>query len=555
MIKRQELYFIILFAILLIPNIFVLFNFSDIEGNVKMSVAYIVLSLLVWSLPLIFLQKRIYFIIGSLFLLASPLEIIFVKNLGTPHTVGFIDSVLKTNFNEVLEQLSGNLLMVFTFIVVVFIYIILAVKTERKAVGRRMKIIIISSFVCFNIALFAQMMAIQKGNQHTFLEKADVASNSLLLKYRKIYPANLLINLYQEFKNRRSINQLNENLQDFSFQARSQNPDNQEEIYVLVIGETARFDHFHINGYERGTSPYLDKTKNLISFRNVYSQANLTSISVPQIITRAGYNDIDLQFKEKTIADAFLEAGFYTAWFANQSGGNPIIKRLQNEVHYFKSNHSDVDIRNFLDEDILSDYQKILQEKHHKKFIVIHSLGSHFRYTNRYPSSFEKYAPVMEETGYNNLDFENKDKIINSYDNSILYTDYFLNLLITNLQRENKKAVLLYVSDHGENLYDDDKKYFAHGTVTPTKQEYHIPYFIWFSDKYQESEVDKIARLKNNINAASSSSSTFYTLLDLANIKYKNSEKEMVKSLSSAQYIPLKERFMLNSERKIIKIK
>lgn len=161
----------------------------------------------------------------------------------------------------------------------------------------------------------------------------------------------------------------------------------------------------------------------------------------------------------------------------------------------------------------------------------------------------------MNETGYENLDIAYKKEIINSYDNSILYTDYFLNLLIKNLEKTNKKAILLFLSDHGENLYDDEKKYIAHGTVNPTKYEYHIPYFIWYSKEYEKSNPEKIKILKNNINNPISSSSTFYTLLDLANIQYKNYEKEKAKSISSENYEIPKKRYMLNSENNIVEIK
>ena len=161
----------------------------------------------------------------------------------------------------------------------------------------------------------------------------------------------------------------------------------------------------------------------------------------------------------------------------------------------------------------------------------------------------------MEDTGYNNLDINYKNEIINSYDNSILYTDYFLNLLIKNLSQKKQKTVLIYVSDHGENLYDNEKKFLAHGSANPTKYEYHIPFFIWYSKEYEKSNTEKIKNLKNNIYNAISSSTTFYTLLDLANIQYKNSNQESYKSISSPKYQIPEKRFMLNSEEKIIEIK
>jgi len=161
----------------------------------------------------------------------------------------------------------------------------------------------------------------------------------------------------------------------------------------------------------------------------------------------------------------------------------------------------------------------------------------------------------MEEFGYNELNFENRNKVLNAYDNSILYTDFFLGQLINQLEHTHKKAVLLYLSDHGENLFDDDNKIFGHGTANPTKYEYHIPYFIWFSDAYKNSNPEKVAQLRNHLNVAASSTSIFYTLLDLANISYSDSESEKKYSLSSEKYEAPKDRFILNSDRKAVKIK
>ncbi|HTO15529.1 MAG TPA: phosphoethanolamine transferase [Edaphocola sp.] len=553
--KRQRLYFIILSLILFIPNFFALLNYNDIKGNLKMSVAYTVLALFVWALPLIFLKLKTFFIINFFFLLASPIEIIFVKSLGTPHTVGFIDSIFKSNLQEASEQLSGNLLMVLIFILIVIIYIILTLKIKNTRLNLKTRLAILFGFLLFNVGIFFQMYSLQKGAQSNLKEKLDTSYSQVLLKYSRVYPSNLLVNLYRQYENQKSVSKLEQNLVNFDFQAISTNPIDQEEIYVLVLGETARFESFHINGYHRETTPYLDTTSNLLSFQNVYTQANLTSMSIPQIITRSSPLDFKKQFFEKTIADAFKQAGFYTAWFANQSSENPIIKRMQDKIDYFKTNNSDINLIGYLDEAIVPEYEIVIQNKSKKKFIVIHSLGSHFRYSNRYPKTFEKFTPALEETGYNNLDYNNRTSIINAYDNSILYTDYFLHLLIQELDKTNQKAVLLYVSDHGENLYDDDKRYFAHGTVSPTKHEYHIPYFIWYSKKYEESEPQKIQNLKNNINVAISSGTTFYTLLDLANISYKDSVKELEKSLASDEYKIPKERMMLNSEQKIIYLK
>ena len=495
-LNREFIYSILLFFILFIPNIYVLIYFQEIVGSLQMLLAYFLLSVLVWVFPLIFLPKKVFFGIGFLFLLLSPLEIIFVKSLGIPITEGFMEAVYRTNVSETFEQISSNFGFFILFLCLIASYIYLFLKIKNTYLHRTIRIMLVLFFLSFNGVLFIKMFQIHSASQKPLSEKIDLALTSTLLKYNKIYPIDIVINSYKTFSSLRKSSALASQIEKFSFNAQSENDPNEEEIYILVIGETSRYASFHLNGYERNTSPNLDTIQNLLSFSNVYSAANLTSISVPMLITRANPRDRTIQNKEKTVLDAFQEAGYFTAWFANQSSEYPIINRLKNKADLFISNQFGVGIRGFYDDEILPEFQNTLKNKESKKFIVIHSLGSHFRYTNRYPKEFEKFSPAMKDFGYNDYNVQNKEEIINAYDNSIYYTDYFLSLLIESLKSTNKKAVLLFVSDHGENLFDDNKKIIGHGTSKPTKYEYHIPYFIWYSNQYAEHNQQKIENLK-----------------------------------------------------------
>ncbi len=554
-INRQKVYFFILLFFLFIPNLFVLFYFKDIKGDFTMEIAYMVLSILVWLLPLTFLPKKIYFAFGFLFLFVSPLEIIFVKNLGTPITLGYIDSVFNTNFEEAKEQIISNIGFAIFYAILLSIYLILLSKIKNSYISKRIRISILILFLLFNVTLFYKMYEIQKIGQATKKETLVRAYKTMLSKYSKVYPLDLILNINGEIKNNKKVSEFNKDINEFTFHAKSLNDRKEEEIFVLVIGETSRYNNFHVNGYFRETTPFLDKTENLLSFKNVYSCAYLTEYSIPLIITRANPEHKDLQYKEKTILDAFKEAGFYTAWIANQSSEKPIIKRLQKTADFFKSNLTDIDTKKFHDEDVIPDFQEILNNNSNKKFIVIHSLGSHFRYSNRYPEQFKKFTPEISETGYNNLDYRFKKELINSYDNSILYTDHFLDLLIQNLEKKNTKSILLFVPDHGENLYDNEQKYFGHGSLKPLIYEYHIPYFIWYSKEYEKSHPNKILSLKSHINVPISSSCTFYTLLDLANIQYDNSNNELIYSISSDKYQIPQKRYVVNSANETLEVK
>lgn len=550
---KQYIILLILFLILLLPNLFTLFYSPDLQGNLVMSVAYIALSFSVLLLPLSFLKVRTFFWIGSVFVLFSAIEIGSIKNLGTPVSEGFMEAVLTTNFLEIREQLSANIgILVFTGVLVIC-YFLLLQKLTIVFIPLYYKYFIVGFFVILNAILVYKMYVIHRDTD-TIAAKLEGVGNSTLMKYKKIYPVDLMLNTKNAISNNRKNKQLIDKLVSFTFQAKQYKGENDREIHVLVIGETARYANFHINGYTRQTTPKLETLENFISFSNVYSGATLTGLSVPQIITRAHPENLDLQFKEKTLLDAFQEAGFYTAWVGNQNVQYPLVKRFEQVADYCYFNKSEIDANSPYDTDIIPHIQTILSDKSKKKFIMIHTLGSHFRYSKRYPQNFERFQPAISKNGYEGFQINNKEQFVNAYDNSILFTDFFLYSLIKELKQTNTISTLTYISDHGENLFDDEKKLILHGTEAPSQFEYHVPLFFWYSKEYQDKNSQKINYLNENKYKKVSSTAVFYTLLDVANIQYHNSEKEIHKSLSHYNYQEPSERKLINVSKKILTI-
>lgn len=126
--NREVLYTVLLYILLFTPNLFVLYYFQEISGNLQMQLGYLLLSIIVWIAPLVFLPKKVFFGIAFFFLLLSPLEIIFVKSLGIPVTEGFIEAVYRTNYTEATEQIGSNLAFVILFISSIIAYIFLFIK-------------------------------------------------------------------------------------------------------------------------------------------------------------------------------------------------------------------------------------------------------------------------------------------------------------------------------------------------------------------------------------------------------------------------------------------
>lgn len=550
-LKSQLLIHCILLLILLIPNFYTFFNATDLQNSLTLKFAYLGLSLLMWLLPLIIFNTKTYFRIAILFLLLSPLEIGFVKTTGIPTNIGFMESVFNSNSLEIKEQLSSNILELGLLGLIFIIYCYLLTYVDRINIPLKIKFYFILAFITINLVLFYSMYVLIN-KEINLKDRLETSLENTTKKYNKLFPTNFIINGFNAIKANESNKALAKEINNFTFNAREISPNNENEIYVLVIGETARRHNFHLYGYKKPTTPHLDKTENIIAFSNVNSAATLTIKSLPQIITRANPDQIDLQYKEKTILDAFKEAGYYTAWIGVQNISTPLVKRLKSVADYTYFTQSDISTGNFYDMDVLEKFNQIIDNKENKKkFIIIHTLGSHFRYSNRYTDDFEKFTPTISKSGYDNIGLDSKEKLINSYDNSILYTDYFLSSLINNVQKSNAISGILYLSDHGENLYDDNKTIF-HGSENPTKFEYEIPYIIWHSNKYEDFYPLKVQAMRSNKDKKAASTSTFYSLLEMANISYDNSTKEIHKSLLNTGYKEPLKRKLVNSKNEII---
>ena len=347
-------------------------------------------------------------------------------------------------------------------------------------------------------------------------------------------------------------------MQDFRFgatyqeeQTACQSSAADDDLVVFLIGETSRYDHWQLNGYSRATSPRLAKRgEEIISFDSCYSVSNLTAVSVPMMLSRATPQETELLYTEKSLPEAFQETGYRTAWIADQSFTNEQLLRISStcdESYYFEAGNKLQ--RSYMDSVLLPSLARELQAAEGKKeMIVIHSLGCHFKYSARYPSSFSVFTPDLKGRDIRalieDMDLSSgrliRDKVVlnelrelfvNSYDNAILYTDYFIDAVIRQAEQTGRRAVLVYVGDHGENLLDDEKNMLMHGTYYGSKYEYHVPLFVWTSSQYREAYPDKIRAMEANKGKAFSTMHLFHSLSDLGHLRFPL--WEAAKSISS----------------------
>ena len=281
---------------------------------------------------------------------------------------------------------------------------------------------------------------------------------------------------------------------------------------IFVLGESVRADHLSLNGYIRNTTPLLSNQKNILSFSKVYTPLTYTAISVPQILTNKSI--LDNNYKEAVSLYSVLNAaGFCTKWIGNQSLEKSYkeIVHTNDSVSIIDRFHSVLSFKKEKDLKLL-DYFSINNITSLNKITTMHMIGSHWYYNNRFDERFLNFTPVTNSKYVGSL---KASHIINSYDNTILYLDFFLNQLISELKKSTKKTILIYLSDHGENLGEEGK--WLHAQEHSTSKNPAM--LVWFSDKFRESYPQKVNKLISKKNDSISTDFLFHSILDIGGIQ------------------------------------
>lgn len=281
---------------------------------------------------------------------------------------------------------------------------------------------------------------------------------------------------------------------------------------VLVIGESSRADHWSLNGYKRETNPLLLKRKNLISLPNIYSEYTYTNPSLAHVLTRADSIHPERANIETSFVSLFNESGYYTVWIANQDAEDayfPFMNECDSLI-YAHPEKSVYTYSNWFDGDLLSYFEQINNGQNACKLIILHTIGSHWYYNSHVPEKFNRFMPITKSKV---ITQNTKEEILNSYDNTILYTDYFLDAIIN--QIENKNSILIYLSDHGELLGENNQWLHA----SNGEKLHHPSCIVWFSDEYLNKYVKKYDSLVKNKNKYYRSDFLFHSMLDAGNVK------------------------------------
>lgn len=315
---------------------------------------------------------------------------------------------------------------------------------------------------------------------------------------------------------------------------RTRDPD-AESTLVLVIGESTNSQRMGLYGYGRDTTPRLDSIRDQLTvFKHVFSPRPYTIEVLQQALTFGDQHHPDLYLTDANILNVMKQAGYKIWWITNQqtlTARNTQLttfSRQADEQIYLNNNR----MQNTKQHDgaVVDPFKVALSDPAKRKFIVVHLLGTHMKYKYRYP---DEYAVFTGPEGAPTWIKEGDLDTYNEYDNAILYNDYVVHSLISAFSEKDPDGYLLYLSDHGEEVYDDKDRYFnGRSEGNPSSSMYTVPFLVWTSPRWKSRHTVTLADYQERIY---SSSYLLHTLVDLSDISFDQWQPQ--KSVVSTDFV------------------
>ncbi|GAA4234078.1 sulfatase-like hydrolase/transferase [Postechiella marina] len=401
----------------------------------------------------------------------------FSINISTSATL--IEAALTTKPYIILDLISVQFVLFLVMLLVVLKIIFKLYKSVKPLQG-------ISLFLPLSCLLFVLFFWADSKRRHSFRSK---------LPYSFFYAFN------------ESFNKVNQPLKTINKQLTTTNFNKLNVVFVL--GESLRADHLGINGYARTTTPLLSKRDNVVSYNNIFTNKTNTALSVPCILTDKSIYSTSKD-SISSIYNIYNAFNVPTYWIGNQllESSYKQIVNTNKEVVIIDKLKSYWSIGKKQDLELLKAFNTRFNNNAYGLY-TLHMIGSHWWYEDKYTNEFRQYKPVVNSKYIPSL---TKEQIINSYDNTILYLDYFLNELIKKLEKSNQPTVLIYLSDHGESLGENGQWLHSH-----TKALTKPGMLVWYSNQFKAMYPDKVKAIYSNKNKTLTTDILFHSLSNLVN--------------------------------------
>ena len=484
---------------------------SNVHGWLFMGVGalflIVTLNLLLTLLALPYLLKPVL----TVLLIITPFVVYFMAQFGVMINVDMLRNAAQTNTTETLDLLTAKLALYWLFLGGLPLYFLwrtpLQFRPLRREVWIKLSIVLASALVLGLISF------------GFYKEFASVFRNHRELRYL-LAPTNYIQAASSYLKQNTKLQAVV--VAPIGLDAkRSIVVGARPTLTVIVVGETARAANFSLNGYKKETNPRLKQEAGLINLPAVRSCGTDTAVSVPCMFSmfEKRHYSADQAQSHQGLLDVVQRAGYQVLWRDNQSGCKGACDRVPNENTSTFAEAKLCQDGECFDEALLQGLQEKIDSLQRDTVIVLHMMGSHGpAYFKRYPKAFAKFQPTCDTA---QLDQCTQTQITNSYDNSLLYTDFVLSNLIDLLRKNSSKVdtAMTYISDHGESL--GERGLYLHGTpyLLAPDQQTHIPAMLWLSPDYAKRTQINLACLQSKAGNTYSHDNLFHSTLGLLNIK------------------------------------
>lgn len=523
LIKKRELPLyvaLIIFALFFVltqniafwRNVFEIVPFNSKNDYIFIALLFLFLSSLTVIFFSLILWPRITYPLLTLLIILAGLFNYFSFHYKIYMDREMLTNIIETNSSEVIDLLSIKLLLWISISTLLPLILLTRIKIVPvsffKSVFQRAALITGASIILALIAFgfykdFASFIRNNKPIVKLIMPSSIFASSISYAQqnYAKKYP-------FKEIAN------------DAKF---IPNPTSKKQLMIMVVGETARKQNFSLNGYTQFTNPKLSTQENLLSFKNVTSCGTATAVSVPcmfSLLTRSEFDKKRAESQENVL-DIIQKAGYKILWRENDNGCKDVCNRVPT-AHVAEYTDALPAANGFYyDEYLLTDLESYISNQNNENLlIVLHMNGSHGpTYYQRYPEAFRKFTPTCDT---NRIETCSTESLVNTYDNTILYTDYVLNQTIELLRKydDQYETSMLYISDHGESL--GEKGMYLHGApyiIAPLEQ-ISVPLIFWANQSfYQNRGINLHCLQEKSFEKEYSHDNIFHTLLGLLHIK------------------------------------
>ncbi|MDL2226581.1 phosphoethanolamine--lipid A transferase [Deltaproteobacteria bacterium OttesenSCG-928-M10] len=459
----------------------------------------IIISLLLWP----YLGRPLI----TILLIASSVANYVMYQYGIYIDSDMVRNVFETNPNEALDLVNLNgILWVFFFGVIpslLFLKTKIIYQPVLKELKLRAGLLAVALLIFTTIAIVSYKEYVVFGRNNREITRLINPTNYIYATFRYFQRQALAKKVFAE---------IDENPNHSPYQKEH------IRVFVLVVGETARAMNFSLNGYERLTNPLLSG-QDVISFQDVKSSGTATAFSLPAMFSslpRKDFKVADAPFRENLI-DLIQKAGYDVLWKENDFGCKKVCSRVPTVDMVKLNNPGYCDGSYCYDGVLIDDLDEYLKTLTKDTFIVLHAMGSHGpTYYKRYPDEFKKFQPTCDTSEIQNC---SKEAIVNTYDNTIAYTDFVLSETIDILKRFPQfETGLLYLSDHGESL--GESNIYLHGlpySIAPDEQV-KVPMILWMSEAMKEAETINYDCLRESSERPMSHDNLFHSLLSLMQV-------------------------------------